>query len=275
MIVIIEEVDRLKLFEKFDQTSVYNYCRNNLKLTRAISYSYQAVSRKVRKVPELLTAMQEGLSLSFANKLVSQITPENQAMWIEKALTLEQADLGFELRAADPRRRRATKKEAINKTHSRMSIDIANTTLTLLIRAQELLDVPEEEVLHKALETLLEKIDPVRKADRAMKKRNSAAAESNFPETFVSAKLANHVPFNAKTYHEVNSRDRGQCQKILADRKKCCSSRWVEIHHVIDRALGGSNHPSNLVTLCSAHHRIHHRHQQRLGVWSPIVAYSA
>ena len=189
-------------------------------------------------------------------------------------MILEQTDLEFELRVANPRRRRATKKEAINKTHSRMSIDVANMTLTLLIRAQELLDVPEEEVLHKALETLLEKIDPVRKADRAMKKRNSAAAESSVPEAFVSARLANHVPFNAQTY-EVNSRDRGECQKILADGKKCCSSRWVEIHHIVDRALGGSNHPSNLVTLCSAHHRIHHRHPQRSGVWSPVVAYSA
>ena len=60
-----------------------------------------------------------------------------------------------------------------------MSIDILSSTLTLLIRAQELLKIEECEVLHTALDTLLEKIDPVRRADRAVQKRakNSAIAE--------------------------------------------------------------------------------------------------
>ena len=110
LVAIFEEVDRLRLFEKFEETSAYHYCIHNLKLTRAVSYSIQAVARKSRAVPELLLAMQEGISLSTANKLVSQITPENQAMWIAKTKTLPQPDLEFELRIANPKKSQSTKR---------------------------------------------------------------------------------------------------------------------------------------------------------------------
>ena len=298
LVTIVEEVDRLRLFEKFGQVNTFNYCLKELKLTKALSYSFQAVARKTREVPELLQAMQSGMSVSTANKLVAQINPDNQAMWIAKAKTLTQSDLEFELAAANPKKRRATKKDPVDRTHSRMSIDIANSTLALLVRGVEILEKDEATVLHIALETLLEKIDPVRKADRMLKrKRHSAeaeragtedsaeaerlaaestAAEYALAEGSASAKnlasLANRVPFNAQTYHKVNARDRGQCQEILSDGKRCGSSRWVEIHHMIPRSKGGSNATANLITLCSSHHRIHHR---RSWVESPVVAYSA
>ena len=266
LVVIIEEVDRLRLYEKFGQTNTFKYCLHELKLTRAVAYSLRSVARKTREVPELLTAIQNGMSVSTAHKLVSQITPANQAMWIEKAKSLPQIDLEFALAAANPKRRRATKREPIDKTHSRMAIDIPNATLALLVRAVEVLGKDEAATIHAALEILLERKDPVRKADRA-KPKESAQAD------FARAGFANNVPFNAQTFHEVNARDRGECQQVLPNGQKCCERKWPEIHHIIERALGGSNDPANLITLCSTHHRIHHRRGSR--VWSPQVAYSA
>ena len=38
----------------------------------------------------------------------------------------------------------------------------------------------------------------------------------------------------------------------------CRNSLWLEIHHIVHRADGGSNDPSNLTVLCGTHHRAHH-----------------
>jgi 5-methylcytosine-specific restriction endonuclease McrA len=51
-------------------------------------------------------------------------------------------------------------------------------------------------------------------------------------------------------------RDRGRCQV-----PGCRSSRWIHIHHIVPREHGGTNDPSNLICLCSAHHQSLHRKQ--------------
>jgi hypothetical protein len=38
----------------------------------------------------------------------------------------------------------------------------------------------------------------------------------------------------------------------------CSASKWLEVHHIIPREVGGTHDPSNLVLLCGAHHRAHH-----------------
>jgi hypothetical protein len=45
----------------------------------------------------------------------------------------------------------------------------------------------------------------------------------------------------------------------------CGAARFLEVHHVVPRAEGGSNKPDNLVTLCSACHRLSHEDH---GGWS-------
>ena len=46
--------------------------------------------------------------------------------------------------------------------------------------------------------------------------------------------------------------------KVDSKGNRCENRRWLDVHHVVPRAAGGSNAPENLITLCSAHHRIEH-----------------
>lgn len=53
---------------------------------------------------------------------------------------------------------------------------------------------------------------------------------------------------------QVVRRDHGRC--IIPG---CRASRWIEVHHVIERSRGGVNDASNLACLCSSHHSAVHR----------------
>lgn len=50
---------------------------------------------------------------------------------------------------------------------------------------------------------------------------------------------------------------------LARDRHKCTTAgcehtRFLEVHHLKPRSLGGNNHPDNLITLCGACHRLWH-----------------
>ena len=50
---------------------------------------------------------------------------------------------------------------------------------------------------------------------------------------------------------------------LLRDGHRCvvpgCTNRlWLEVHHLVPRAAGGSNEAGNLATLCSTHHGLIH-----------------
>ncbi|MGD9546497.1 MAG: HNH endonuclease [Candidatus Krumholzibacteriia bacterium] len=57
----------------------------------------------------------------------------------------------------------------------------------------------------------------------------------------------------------VLARDGHRCQG-----SGCTNTRFLEVHHVLPRARGGTNAPDNLITLCSACHR--HLHEKAQGV---------
>ena len=49
-------------------------------------------------------------------------------------------------------------------------------------------------------------------------------------------------------------------------RKGCSHTRYLDLHHLIPRTDGGTNEAENLVTLCSACHRLLHENSVRSGI---------
>ncbi len=86
-------------------------------------------------------------------------------------------------------------------------------------------------------EFTLNKIDPLRKADRSRDRSGEASVED-----------------------QVTTRDRGVCQAELPDGTKCGKAKWTHQHHIIPKALGGPDTAENLITLCASHHRGVHEH---------------
>ena len=79
MLQSIEEVDRLRLWEKFGETSTHGYCRKYLKLSTDVAGNFITVARTSRKIPEVAKAIEDGdLSVSVARKLAPILTPKNK-----------------------------------------------------------------------------------------------------------------------------------------------------------------------------------------------------
>lgn len=57
----------------------------------------------------------------------------------------------------------------------------------------------------------------------------------------------------AETARAVKQRDGYRC-------KGCGSTDSLEVHHVIPLSRGGTNHKTNLITLCEKCHKKRHRH---------------
>jgi hypothetical protein len=221
------EIDRDRTYDLHGHTYLTPYCVGVLGLEEDIAKCLVRVVRKSHSVPELAEAVVKGeVSLYKAKVIASVITPENQAVWLEKASTQSKASLEREVA------------EASGVTTKQIKLDMTFDSIDRLSRARDLLSskldrfASFEEAVDWALEELLHRHDPVEKAKRS---RDHSSVE-----------------------HEVTLRDQETCQWIFPNGSRCKERKWLHRHHVIPKSAGGPDTTENLVTLCSGHHRMVH-----------------
>lgn len=307
---VIKEVDRTRLYLKFDLNSTFAYCLEYLGLSEAVAFNFINVARKSIEVPELQSAIQSGrLGVSKARKIVPVLTKENKDEWIQKAIELPQAKLEREVAERAPVDRARDVHERLKPVKGervKLEFIVSEEAAEKLRRAQELLcgkkrrNVSLEETLAAVLEEFLRREDPVRKTERAqarMRKQKEASEKSDngFRHSdggnnrgrseFVAKPSGNQAslqdacpsrvarqvkraaatgsfswrPIPAEVLHAVYRRDRGRCQARRADGTKCGARKFLELHHIVPVAKGGTDTVGNLITLCSRCHRKWHR----------------
>lgn len=306
---IIKDVDRTRLYLKFDLNSTFAYCLKYLGLSEAVAFNFINVARKSIEIPELQNAIQSGrLGVSKARKIVPVLTKENKDEWIKKAIELPQCQLEREVAEQTPVDRTCDVHERMKplKGHRvRLELIVGKDVAEKLRRAQELLcgkkqrNVSLEETLATVLEEFLERKDPVRKAERAQARKRKKGAEGDecckridvesISDNFASDSktkreqalsplrgtqpVARQVQLGhtgtsrrpaipAEVIHAIYRRDRGRCQAQKANGTKCGARRYLQLHHIVPVAKGGTNTVGNLITLCSRCHRKWHRLQE-------------
>ena len=169
------------------------------------------------------------------------MTEATQAEWIERARTLTKAGLERAVAEASPEVARREVVRAVRGNRFEMLVNVDADAMAQLRRAQDLVSQSTQQVASLEVtigvitEFYLEKKDPVRRAERMAGRPNAAAKNA------------------------VLLRDRGLCQMIKDSGEACRSSRFTNIHHRVPWALGGSDEPGNLITLCAPCHRLWHR----------------
>ena len=83
----------------------------------------------------------------------------------------------------------------------------------------------------------------------------------------LGTKGVNRSAIPPSTRKRVLARDGYRCR-----RPGCNGTNFLEVHHIKPRAASGSNHESNLITLCSACHQLLHE-RGSLGMGEPSMSF--
>ncbi len=268
IITILIEAEREKVDRASGKNSLFQYSVDALRLTESVAYAFIAVARKSAQIPALLEAISANkITMSKASRMVSVLDEDNADDLITFASERTSRELDFEVARRNPRARQFDRAKPI-------SGDLVEVMITMTVAEYEELNRSRALLAQKGRAGTLggdivqiakyfnDREDPVRKADRAAKRNEAKAGSKIKTETSVEAELCtNRVPLTNAQKHAVHARDRGRCTYTDADGHRCGTDRWVDIHHIVPVARGGSNEPENLVTLCWAHHDLIHQLQ--------------
>jgi 5-methylcytosine-specific restriction endonuclease McrA len=262
----IIEVDQNKTYEKFGLAYLTTYCVQYMGLDGDLAGVLVRIARKSQIVPELRRALANGdVSISNAKTIASVITLQNQEEWIEKAKTLTKAKLEREVATISPLKAKVEKARHIGNGRVQIVLNLSEEEYD---RRCNIKDLVSQSLNKTATDSEVEVAmincyeffkDPLRKAERAAqrkckdKDRSQDASSPSIEEDTIPAPVR----------HEVNLRDQRKCQARNADGRICGCSRWTHMHHIIPRAQGGKDVAENLITLCSAHHRLWHKRHDR------------
>jgi 5-methylcytosine-specific restriction endonuclease McrA len=104
-----------------------------------------------------------------------------------------------------------------------------------------------EVVFEAALDSLLDRRDPERRAKRRQVRNARSSPPSRSDSRTVPQALRD----------EVWSRDSGRCTFLNTEGSRCPATSWLEIDHIKPYALGGrSDDIDNLRLLCRAHNQL-------------------
>ena len=256
-----------KLFLKFNRTGLFRYAVDILKHDEAVARFYITVAKKCAEFPQVLAAIEAGkFPVAKAVRFVSVLKPTNVEKFIEYAATLNYEDLNHKVAAENPQKKKRSIHKAVGKDRVRASYDFDREFATDLKTEAKRLNLDPAEILKRAFYEMRERTDPVRKAERA-KARNEPKPKQPPKELCVNKiSITKRKPLPAATEHAVKLRDGNQCTEIHEDGTRCENTRWLHIHHIKRVADGGTNELSNLTTLCSIHHELHHQMEFELGL---------
>jgi len=113
-------------------------------------------------------------------------------------------------------------------------------------------------VIERALELLLAKLE--RERHGKVERPRLPARTLRAPEGPASAETPSAAPASrhvtSATRRSVFERDGKRCTYVSDDGQRCNATAFLELDHIVPRALGGGTEPENLRVRCRAHNRL-------------------
>src|SRR4051812_4765830 len=135
LIEILYEACCEKVYLAMGCSSLFIYARDFLKLSENNSYTYCAIAKKSRAVPELKEEIRNGnLAVSKAARIVSVLTPETKSEWIPKAIELPKAQLEREIVRVHPELERRETIRKVSEDRVSLRLNLSDRTLQKLKR---------------------------------------------------------------------------------------------------------------------------------------------
>lgn len=271
LIEVLSKIDDHKVYLSLGFSSLFSYTLS-LGLSESQAYTLIAVTRKCRKVPELKLAIEQGqVTVSKARRIAPVIESANAEVWISKAAAMTCHKLEREVASAKPDLKIPERLVPIGPNRSKLSLAIHESLEMKLRRLQDVVsqklqrNCSIEEALDFAISETLKRHDPIERATRSAKRKSNVASVTPKDEV-VTQPVLRQVGTSSALRNEALRRDRGACQAKDSDGMVCGATRFVQVHHKIPKSIGGSDSIENLITLCSAHHKVEHSVLAMLGI---------
>lgn len=252
LVIHLAELDARGLYHAAGFGSLYQYCRELLRLSEQAAYNRIAAARAVRRFPAVAQLLEKGdVNLTTVKILAPHLTDANHEELL--AASVRKSRLTVEAMVANrfPRAGDGGRKPpiiiALGGDRFEVRFNAGAPTLGKLKTAQDLLRhaVPEGDggaILDRALTSVI---------TEAGRRKFSATERPSAPRA--AAAHSRNVP--AAVEREVWQRDAGQCAYLAADGRRCQARDFVEFHHLRPWATGGPATAENIALRCRSHNQ--------------------
>jgi hypothetical protein len=269
LISILQAIDDCRGYRELGYRSLFDYSRQALGLSEAVSYNLITVARKAKEVPMLQEKLRsQEITLSNAKMIAPVLTSENQNQWLSAAASLSKRELEKEIAKEFPEKQIHEQARYVSEQRIELKLGISEELHQKLKRVQDLVSTQSgkaaglEETLEAALALFIEKKDPVEKAHRAevrvekakklfpgQDSERSGPNLSSNPSFSLSPNPSKNPRFiPAWLTHAIWKRDNGQCTHHSSQGVRCSQRRWLEIHHIQPPGSGWKNPARKLAT---------------------------
>ena len=285
------EIMERRLYRELGFSSMPAYARQALGFSETRTGDFMRLARKLDQLPAVKAALPE-IGYTKAREIVAVASARTQERWVAEAKASSRRELVKKVKRVKARAKRPAAElfdaapAPVEEVPVRVSVEF---TPEQFARWEALLEkLRKQGVTGDRAELLLDAL--AGKLEEATSNNTSASAETAprgaVPPVQVhvhrcpdcgkaeaagrplgradTARLEcdaaistpgkrNTTTIPPRTRREVLARDRHTCRA-----PGCRHDRFLEVHHVAPRRNGGTNDPANLVTLCSACHRLWH-----------------
>ncbi len=262
----LKEIKLRKLHILMGFHNLASFCVDHLEISEDRAWRLSQAINVVSLFPKAMELLKDNKThLTHLSLLSPHITPANSDVILDRLPGLSKRELeGFLSQVqGDGSLRDAEAKVEITL---RLPLDV----MEKLERAQGLLqkgsekNVTRDTVIHQALEALLDKKDPVRKAERAsirQQKKHSqsttctGAGELLIPSTNKPEDArSRYIP--AQVRHQVYQSQLHRCSYSSSDGRQCKEEANLQMDHKTMWCFGGEHAAENLRLLCPSHNRL-------------------
>jgi 5-methylcytosine-specific restriction endonuclease McrA len=269
----LREIHDRELYLKVGCASLFQFAVEKLGYCPSSAHARISAMELVAALPQVEKKIESGeLSLTAAAKVQTFFRAEKKAKKsystsqklevIEECLSKSTREVERELAKRNPEVLRYELSKPVGEDRIQLTFTITRELEAKILKLKGLLahraaNLNYEELFEILVELGLDKLDPVRKAEKD--KRRAQKTDQSEYDSFRAHETGGHRSryIRAQDRHEVWAKNGGRgCEYIDRETGRVCGSQHaLQIDHQEGFAIGGTNHAHNLRILCAKHNR--------------------
>jgi hypothetical protein len=270
-IVILKEVRQRKLALEMGYPNLLEFCAVELGLTRDQAWKRSQAAGVVEREPVFLDLLKKGeTSVSTLAVMAPKLSDKTSVSLREFVPGKSKREVEAFVSNLNRDGSRSEGKQTV-----RISMDLEPEVVAKLERARKILkanrsELSYEDILSEALELLLDKKDPERKAARANARRQKTAPVQVKLKGVQGSKIEQRATHSisgpavnkrtryipAAVRHQVYKKADGRCCYTSPGGLRCAETAGLAVDHIQMYCKGGEHSSENLRLMCPTHNRL-------------------